>query len=260
MPALIAAAATACGDTARPLGLAGIDALSVLFVVESPDSIQPMLLMRATPGPPLTAAVEVRDDADRLVATATLPAEFDTDELRPCQQRYGPVIGFARCAVLAWTPEPGGSYHVVVTAPDLPTARAEVAVPAAYHLLSLHAEYDRSAVRHIDIEWSASAGAYRYYAMIQPSEPPTCFRQNECRNQGWLRVTEGTHIAEDIPDGTFADARGPWTLSVLAVSEPLHRAMNSGSGEGLFPVPPASNVEGGYGVMGAWVRASELLP
>lgn len=256
-------AGIACGDTARPLGVAGLDALSVLFIVESPDSIQPLLLMPATPGLALAGLeVEVRGDAGALVATTMLSTDLGDDELRPCQRRYGAVIsvGTPRCAVLDWAPDPGGVYRVEITVPDLPTARGEVAVPAEYGLLSLEADYDRSNVRHIDMGWSESAGAYRYHAMIQPATLPTCFMQNACRNKGWIHVTERMHVDEDIPGEALEGARGPWTVTVLAVSEPLHRALTSGASEGLFPVAPASNVEGGHGVMGAWVRVSATLP
>ena len=73
---------------------------------------------------------------------------------------------------------------------------------------------------------------------------------------GWVQATTDTAIDTRIPADEIWPRRpdSEFVIAVYAVDEALFRYMTSGSREGLFPASPMSNVTGGFGFFGSWVR------
>lgn len=251
-----------CADLTAPAPTDDIAAFDLLLIAEAPDSIQPILITRVTPGPLEDVAVTVRDADGAIVASDTLPDEFDDDELRSCQARYGPVLtrgGTPRCSTLRWTPAAGASYTVAVYAAGVRTASAELLMPQPVTILRAQAEFDEGSPRSVDVAWSGGAGASRYYVSIQPTTVPPCSAQLECRQAGWSVVTTKSEVRAAVDPEDVDGAAGPWRATVLALDDAVQRALTSGSAEELFPIPPVSSVDGGYGLVGAWYRTTASL-
>ena len=245
----------ACSEI-EPITFRGLDTLVVLGVLEADLAEQQILIARASAGEEIEGLrAIVRDGSGAVVLDSAVPA-FSFDALRPCQLRYGNIVtnGTPRCASLDWQPNAGASYTITLVADNAPAVTATVDVPTEPVVTALEGEFTGATPSSIDATWTRSEHAHRYYLMLRPAELPECFQRLECRDAGWTEQTADTSVAAAIDRTQLHDARGPWTLVLLAVPEELHRYINSGSSEDLFPVSPADNIDGGSGVLGAWAR------
>lgn len=254
-PLICCAIVAGCSEI-EPITYRGLDTLVVLAVLEPGDSTQEILIARASAGEEIAGLrAIVRDAAGATVIDSAVP-EFSFEALRPCQLRYGNVVtnGTPRCASLDWQPVAGERYTITFESENAPTASAAIDVPSVPAITALSAGFTGATISEIDASWTRSDHAFRYYLMVRPAELPECFQRLECRDAGWTLFTADTTVAASIDPADLHDSEGPWTLVLFAVPEELHRYLNSGSGEDLFPIPPADNIDGGNGLAAAWAR------
>ena len=239
--------------------------------------------------PPVERRLMIMMDLDPSISTQALwVTPFDTDSIRDIEGELwvdGVLIASAvvqerdsecnaRLNILLWTPTgtpviwqclvfdhqavPGVTYELVVRAADRPSASARTTVPGLFDVRSARATGEPPGTDSLTAEWTPSAGAYRYTVMVRdlarsPTGPNPGFDQGML---GWVQATTDTAIATRIPADEIWPRRpdSEFVIAVYAVDEALFRYMTSGSREGLFPASPMSNVTGGFGFFGSWVR------
>lgn len=146
----------------------------------------------------------------------------------------------------------GQQYQIEVSADGYPTAVGQAVVLGDFEIIDHVATGTPPGAVELHVSWTASSSAYRYMVAISTDSLPRCY-SSPCKT-GWVAVTASTSFSGTIPAGAVSEGEGPWTLGVYAVDKPLYDYLVSGTPGDLFSVPPVGNVQGGYGVMGAWVR------
>ncbi len=208
--------------------------------------------------------IEVRDETGELVATethdsVTISPDPDSEEhhqeLLPCLRRFGGILS-ARpaCYIIDFRPEHGARYRIRVTAEGFPAAEAETHVPGEFDLLEVETSGSPPGTKGLYVRWSRSEGAYRYIVAMR-SQHVTCYSTRGCL-KGWYHVTDATEMRAEVPASDLEPGSGPWYVDVYALDRALYEYLTTGSGGDLFAVPPLENVDGGYGVVGSWLRRS----
>lgn len=237
----------------------------VLFMVIDPDSTAQQIIVEAVdPNGWWEGFVraEVFDEKGALLAAQTqdrVPFHSDRDQaplwmdlISPCIRRYGgdAFSGPATCFTLAFQPEPGKEYRLRVSAEGRPPVEARAIVPGPFELTYVNALGFPPGTSGLEVRWTPSAGAYRYIVALRSREV-TCYSVHGCHD-GWFVVTDSTELSTRVPAAKLREGHGPWHISVYAVDKALYEYLTTGSGGNYFSVPPISNVEGGYGVVGSW--------
>ncbi|MEJ2184450.1 MAG: DUF4249 family protein [Gemmatimonadota bacterium] len=151
----------------------------------------------------------------------------------------------------------GATYSVTVSADSFPTATASANVPGDFKILDHEANGSPPGTAGLSVSWTPSAGAYRYLVTLRAESTPECYPY--CWN-GWSAIAESTSFTGSVPAAALSKGLGPWLLDVYALDRHLYEYLSSGTGGPLFSVAPTSNVQNGYGVVGAWVRRSVPVP
>ena len=204
---------------------------------------------------------------DALVSTGTSDPrdEGDAGELDLCRVRHNRYLwGPHRwqtpkyCYVFPLRPAAEATYEVVLRADGRPTVRGRTTVPAGFAVHDVSARGDPPGTAGLDLAWGPSAGAHRYAVMLRSLNGDVDHNVSfDYPYHGWYRATADTAISWVVPgDSIDPKLTAPWVLDVYALDRALYEHITSGSQDDLFPVPPASNVEGGFGVVGSWVRRS----
>ncbi|HEX7938573.1 MAG TPA: DUF4249 family protein [Gemmatimonadaceae bacterium] len=244
--------ASACGDPLTRTSVPG-DQQMAIFVVLDPDATQQLAMVQMSRTDPLqSVAVKVSDgsavSSGSVSATTWTPQQSTSAEVKPCVALYGGA-GYwwpTRCIPVTMTPVPGASYDVTVQAGGRPTASATTAVPGAFTVTA--ASFDPASAR-LHVTWTPSNGAYRYAVVLRDSAA-TCLL---CDNA--LAFTTDTSL--DIGLRTLGKNK---RVEVIAMNRDLLDYLTTGTDNFMYPLPPAQNVTGGYGAVGAWVRRSRPLP
>lgn len=260
--AILGVGAAGCDDPTATRLAAPLAGIRMFLIVDPDQPSQPLLIKPADEGGSLAnLRVEIRTADGQLVSTRILPPEYEGFELQPCIRRYGSIVGgnAPYCLDLEFAVRKGEQYEVRVLADDQPTATARFTVPGAFSLLQATADGGSSAPTRLDVQWTPSAGAYRYLVAVRPTTPPPCVEQGSCQ-RNWFAATTETSLVTTVPGGELDGAAGPYFVDVYAVDRAIYEYMTSGVAENLFPVSPVQNVEGGRGAAGAWVRQSRQLP
>ncbi|MFW6202058.1 MAG: DUF4249 family protein [Gemmatimonadota bacterium] len=237
-------------------------AMAVLLVLDPAYTVQPLWIETAdVAGDPIgdlaIDGVRVTVVTDR---RTVLRAEPDTSaSSSTCTARYAGVSFNSRatCVALEFRPTAGETYTITVDAPERPTATATTRVPGDFRVLEADARGDPPGTDRLSMRWSPSDGAHGYFVAFRPDSVScaggrifeSCFSE-------WYATTVRPEIETAVSDAAFERALKPWTLDVYALDRALYEYLTSGTGGELFAVPPVSNVEGGYGVVGSWIRRS----
>lgn len=262
LAAFLGLGAAGCDDPTATRLAAPLSGIRMFLIVDPDQPSQPLLIKPADEGGSLAnLRVEIRTGNGQLVPVHLLPPEYEGFELQPCIERYGSIVGgnAAHCLDLSFTVRKGERYEVRVLADDQPTASASFAVPGEFSLLQATADGGSSAPTRLDVQWTPSAGVYRYLVAVRPTTPPSCVEQGSCQ-RNWFATTTETSLITMVPEGELDGAAGPYFVDVYAVDRAIYEYMTSGVAENMFPVSPVQNVEGGRGAAGAWVRTSRQLP
>lgn len=244
-----------------------VDALVITSVLDPDSSTQALV------AEPIVGTfggwfrIEVRDETGALVATethdsvSTIPdsdsEEFSNDWL-PCVRRFGDILsGRPACYIFDFRPEYGARYRIRVSAEGFPAAEAETHVPGEFELLEVETSGHPPGTKGLYARWSRSEGAYRYIVAVR-SQNVVCYSTHGCL-KGWYQATDATEIRAEVPATDLEAGTGPWYVDVYALDRALYEYLTTGSGGELFAVPPLENVEGGYGVVGSWLRRSKAV-
>lgn len=241
----ILAMMSGCGEPAAPDIPDLSDGSLQLFGVLVAESDVQVISVSQTDSRPITrldgTLTEVADDgSETTVAVATPIAGEGT----------GYDLVFAGATI-----EPGRRYRVTVTAPGRPEASAVTTVPADFDIDRLEGQGDPPGSEGLGVEWTPSAGAFRYIVTVGP-EPDCVTNAPACETFGtpWAGVTAATRIDTVIPATAIPPGRTQGVeVAVYAVNRELFEYFTTGVG-GPFTVQPKQNVEHGYGSVGAWVR------
>lgn len=255
-----ALAAAGCGDplATRQPGVA--EGLSVFMVVDPDQASQPLVVKTAAPGGSVRGLRVELETADGTDVPFTINEPIEGFELLPCVARYGSIVGDSEpsCVDLSFAVTKGETYRISVSAEEEPTATASFTVPRDFALTRVQAEGSPPGTGGLQVEWTPSAGAYRYLVAVRPQGAPQCVKDGGCQRT-WFEATTGTSVRTTVPAGELDGSEGPWFVDVYAVDRPMYEYLTSGVAEDLFPVPPIQNVERGYGAVGSWVRRSQVL-
>lgn len=242
-------AVSACIDPAepRPVPL-GLDRSLVLMALLDPDA-GPVLLVTTT---------EARDTT--LTGLRTFLAfpggEVVTGRDHPSCPATVDAIAILRCLTFDAALDAGQEYSLRATADGYPAAEGSAAIPGDFQITSYSSSGAPPGSAELWAEWTPSAGAHRYMVAIRSANNPRCHAVTGC---GWWVATEDSRFEGVVPGVAYREGDGPWYLDIYAVERNLWQHLSSGTPGGLFSVPPASNVVGGFGVIGAWVRRSVPL-
>jgi hypothetical protein len=259
-----------CDDPLQPRPAPEVAALAVFMVLDPDRSTQAMVLQE----PPglglrdLRAVVELAGSGAH-VADITSPApasgEAHSREIQPCIERYG-VGEFnwqLRCIEMSLAPGFGTRYAVSISAPGRPTARAVTTVPENFAVVSRSVDGAPPGTVGIHLEWTRSAGTYRYVIAIRGNADfmgaRHCFPDSSCHDR-WFAVTEDTTLSAAVDAKHFTESEPPYFIDVYAMNRDVYDHLMTGVTSDFFPVAPAQNVTGGHGAIGAWVKRSVPIP
>lgn len=250
----------ACDSPGAPRLAPRVEEMVVILALDPDASVQPLVVTTAEVGGRLEGLGVDVYRGDVVVASVQPARPASDDELDPCVDHYGVLMysGEIRCVALDFTPDFGATYRLVVSADGRPTASAVATVPGDFDLLEVEADGQPPGTEGLLAAWTGSDGRYRYVVGLRSEE--IC-DQIDCKSRpAWYAVTEATEISTTVPRDEIEGGFGPWHLDVYAVEEALYQYLTTGTGGDLFSVPVVQNIEGGYGVLGAWVRRSRPLP
>lgn len=256
---LVLLLSVACDNPAAPRLAPRVPEMIVMLALDPDSSVQPLVVTTAEVGGRLAG---LRADVYRgnvVVASAQAATPAPEGELSPCAARYLVFLQSAeiRCLALDFTPEFGTTYRLVVSADGRPQASAVATVPGDFDLLEVEADGEPPGTGRLLASWTESDGRYRYVVGLRSEE--IC-NQIGCESRpAWHAVTEATEISTTVPEDEIEGGLGPWHLDVYAVDQALYQFLTTGTGGDLFSVPFIHNIEGGYGIFGAWVRRSRPL-
>lgn len=241
-----------CGVPTAPALPSQPSALHLLAVLD-PDSTRQLLMVASINADriaDLTVGVEIRESDGRFRPVAQgVPVGSLT-----CSDRYGQALGQA-CLAFDLVVLPGRVYRVRAAASGFPSAVAVTEVPGDFSLTQVEALGAPPGTDRLRAGWTASAGGYRYLASYRTVTPYSC---GFFCGQGWVTVTAGLGIDAVVPNAALSGPSGPFEFAVFALNQPLFDYLSSGTG-GAFPVLPRQNVDGGFGLVGAWVRRARRI-
>ncbi len=240
----LVAALLGCGDPAAPEFPDLTDGSLHLFGVLVADSAHQVIHVSQTDGMPITrldaVLSEVGPDGALTTVAVASPVEGQ---------------GTSYAMLFEATVEPGRRYRVTVTAPGRPAASASTTIPADFAITTVDALGDPPGSDRLAAAWSPSAGAFRYIVNVRAgpdclSQPPMC----ETFGDPWAGVTIEPRIDTIVPMAAIpGDRTRSVEVAVIAINRELFEYFTTGVG-GPFTVQPKQNVQGGHGVLGAWVR------
>lgn len=169
---------------------------------------------------------------------------------------FGSYAAPRACVVFEVAAEHGAAYELLASADNHNPITASAVVPGAFEITEHVAQGGPPGTGGLTAEWTPSPGAYRYLVAVRAARTPGCFP--DC--DGWMAITSEPRFSGVVSSEALTPGQGPWFLDVYALDRPLHDYLVSGTPGDLFSVPPASNVQGGHGVVGAWVRRTVPLP
>lgn len=267
--AALALLLAACGDpAARIFDLEAERGMWLLMVLDTDSTHQELFVTPTMPLDTIRGPVaEVYRDGT-LIASGPPPPDTTFSRSWYCSRRYRIVtlpVRDTHCFVFDFTPEPDVEYEVVVRADDRPTARATTLVPGPFAVDSARVEGSPPGTDLVEAWWTESQAAHMYLATLRADVHLGCLLNN-CEqelggglNYGWFEATSETHVATAAPYEVVYGAEGSWYVEVYAVDEALYRFVTSGSSDQHFPVPPAQNVQGGFGFVGSWSRSTLMV-
>jgi len=212
------------------------------------------------------------DVVAELWTDGSLVSTSDSTDIADCVYRLNLALNQIThrsgvCAAFAYRPAHGETYDLVVRSRDRPTVTARTTVPGDFDILAGVVEGDPPGTETLDLTWTRADPTYRYLVFVMDLSYGGVFGRNNgefiqghpLRGTGWILFTADTAVSTYRPaDEVWAGNEGDWVVAVYAVDQALYDFMTSGSNEGLFPVPPVSNLVNGYGFFGASVR--KLVP
>lgn len=186
-----------------------------------------------------------------------LGASIDPND--DCTSRYerATTLSNAICALIPLKPEHGRTYRFVISADGHETVEAMTRVPGPFVIESATAAGDPPGTEGLRASWSASDFASHYFVAMRSRKQQQCLHGHGCVG-GWYDSTEGTSLTTTIDPRDMEPDLGFWVMDVLALDPALHDYLTSSVGGDFFSVEPLSNVDGGYGVIGSWVRRSAV--
>lgn len=253
-----------CDDPTRPLEAPShLDQSLMLFGILDPDSAsQPIMV--GTSANAGTGGASRTDPLEGVFAevfagdTRLLRVEPDTtfppDPLDPCFDRYGRRI-WQLCLHLDFRPVAGRTYTIRVSAKDRATVTATVHVPGGFDIVDVSAAGHPPGTERLSARWTRSEAVHRYFVALRASDNDCELNGYGCPG-GWYAVTTDTMIETVVPRRELRHGSGTWFVDIYALDRALHEYLTTGTGGEFFSVPPTSNVEGGYGVVGSWLRRS----
>ena len=258
--------AAACEDPSAVVEVPPVRSMTMFVVLDPDEATQPVLIKPASPGGVIRAlGGSVRRDG-RVAASLAPTDDASGNEFHACLGRYGAQLGFShpRCLDFAFRPAPGATYRVEAFADGYPTASGSATVPGGFRIVQLSAPGTPPGTERLEVTWTRSAGAYRYVVALRSQGLAACLGQRrECavaHDPGdWQMATADTSVSTVIPAAGVARGQGGWVLDVYAMDRNVYEYLTTGIGGEPFPVPPAQNVTGGYGSVGAWVRRSHAF-
>jgi hypothetical protein len=254
---LAALTVAGCDDPLAPRRAPGMRAMSLFMILDPDRPTQPVLVAPVMESGFVDLRGEVLEGDRTVAAEPTDTAKVDEDWL-PCADRYGSLVNSPSCLVFDFTPRYGATYRVAVSARDRPTAAATTTVPGNFAIVSHEAEGSPPGTTRLRATWTSSAGVYQYVVAVRGEGHIWCYPDSVC-NERWYAVTQDTSLSVTIDAKYFKSAPGPYFLDVYAMNRDVFGYLMTGSTSGLFPVPPAQNVEGGAGGVGAWVKRAVPL-
>lgn len=251
---LLVLVVASCDDPTRALHVPVSDRSMTIFAVLHPDSTsQPLWVQTVDLGPSeLIAGLR----AEVLLGDSLVARVEGTEGTGEACGRYG-ILGTnsaVGCPVLPFQPAAGQTYTVVVSADQRPTATATVRIPGEFEITTAAGRGDPPGTEGLSASWTPSDGAYRYMVALRDTGPG-CSNVHGCPG-GWYETTTETAIEAVVPERSLKAGTGGWYLDVYALDRGVYDYITSGAGGEFFSVPPASNVTGGHGVVGAWLRRS----
>ena len=268
--ALVGALVMSCDNPARMLDVPQVRTMRVFMILDPDSTSQVVLVQHASGESLLDLRGQIFENAT-LLASTVAGDTASLEETRPCGDRYGVLVGSSRCVAFQFRPLFAGTYGVNIVSTGRDTAHATTTVPGDFRLVSHELRGALPGPIGLRATWTKSTGVFRYVVAVRgrlldfgggcdpaeyqcPPDPPYD------EHPRWLAVTEDTTIDATIESRFFDAARGPWVLDVYAMNRDVYAHLMTGASGSFFPVPPAQNVVGGLGAVGAWVRRSVALP
>jgi hypothetical protein len=254
---LLAGAFAGCSDPVTPRDIPVIWSMRLLFVLDPDEIQQPILVQHVSHGSLGEVRGTLSDGVQEWAATSTNESE-NSEEWIPCNERYGTLVNFPRCLQFAVTPRFGATYQISISAAGVPTATATATVPEDFRIVSFSSEGRPPATTRLRLTWTSSAGSHRYVVAIRGEKTYNCWPDSVCDDR-WSLATQDTTLDETVDAKFFANTGGPFFVDVYAMNRSIFEYLTTGARGEFFPVPPAQNVNDGYGAVGAWVRRSAAL-
>jgi hypothetical protein len=256
--ALLAPGALAgCDDPTTPRQLPVIQSMRLLLILDADQPEQPILVQHVSHGHLPELRGTLSDGTQQWVATSTDDSP-NSEEWFPCSERYGGFVDLPRCLTFGVSARFGVTYEVSISALGVPTATATATVPGDFRIVSFSSEGRPPGTTRLRLTWTRSAGSHRYVVAIRGEKTYNCFPDSVC-DQRWSLATQDTTLDGTVGAEFFANTTGPYFVDVYAMNRSIFEYLTTGSRSEFFPVPPAQNVQGGYGAVGAWVRRSAAL-
>ena len=248
LPAAVAVALVSCGDVVDPpLPNDSLSPRLYLSAALNPDDahqlIEAGLVDSRDPSAPGVAVAIYRRTSGQAGSPEWILVARDSLTNPPSDGCLG-VFGRS-CAALDARLESGAVYMVEATADGFPPARGVTRIPGDFEVESATL-VRRDGTHVISAEWTASDHVHRYILGARRvwTECINCIR-------AWTVDVDSTSFTGPLPQYAV-DSLGPVpTVEVMAADEHLYAFVTSGLGDQLLTLPPAMNVEGGVGVVGA---------
>lgn len=251
--ALLGVVIGACEGPAdlRPVPIDGQESLAVILVLDADSAVQDLLVGTVFPGDTLTGI------AAQLAPAGGGPIALTAAEDR-CTRAYLVSPSGGVCLSTAEPLLTGVRYTLWVSADGRPSAEAEAIVPGPFSIEDVQVTGTPPGAEHVAASWTPAEGAYGYLVSLR-SAVERCTHVNGCQ-AGWTVMIRETSVDAPVTAGSLDEGLGPWDLVVTALDEALFRYLASGTSGDLFSLPPAENIEGGYGIVGGMTVRSWDLP
>lgn len=246
--ALFTVMAGACDDPTTTRFAPREKQLLLLLDIDPELDAQPLFVSTFDLRPPEDLVAELWSNGS-LVSTAV------AESLYPCRVRYNGIqTGITGqhnyCSVFEYRPSYGTMYELVVRARGRPTATAQTTVPGDFRVVDGALAGDPPGTEELTITWTRSEPSYRYLVFVtdRSYDPIATY-------SGWSLATTDTAVSTHRPpDQVYGGEDGDWVVAVYATDRALFDFITSGGTNGLFPVPPVSNMVNAHGFFGSWVR------
>jgi hypothetical protein len=259
----IALAVAGCDDPMQPRVAPDVTELTLFMLLDPTLGTQPIIVQQGSAQSQVSMRGTVRTATGLIAEDAVDDTSSPYPNMTACNNRYlvimFPEFWSSRCMTFSFKPQPGETYDVTVTANGRPTAQATTAVPGNFAIVSHKIHGNPPGTVRVQATWTKSAGVHRYVVALSgmPNDMPSCFPEILCHPR-WFAVTEDTTIDAVVDAKHFESSAGPYSVTVHAMNRELYGYLMTGATSEYFPVPPAQNVRGGYGAVGAWVKRGRL--